>query len=364
MNGESALRGLANQLGSIEEETTTLSEQVLQDQETHYAETVDQVKHSLKQLVEDNEFIFEPVPQPTDIDLRCIPKRISDLGKLAEQLKTTHLEQEMLDNFLRYTIPSADLLQMESSQDERFVSLSENVHHLRDEVITELDSDVNELKHEIGQASQKIADQREVVNELCLDTGELVDQCHTLLQELENSTDRLETEQEGESREIYDVPSTEETLTILQSLKEKLSQKSHLEHHIEHLEQTKTSLSSILETRDQNVQESNSALIDACMSYDALIQFWSNKLIHKEIKNLEVFPKSGKFQFTFQKVEIVISLSHLGTISKVELYGNGIPLDKVVAARQHVNQVATSGAQLYRQTIRVLNIVKEYATIL
>ncbi|SCU96389.1 LADA_0H00650g1_1 [Lachancea dasiensis] len=353
---------LTTQLAIVEEETTTLSEQVLQDQETHYVETVEQLKQSVQQLIEDNEFLFEAVPPKVEIDLASISRHIADLSRLVDSLKSTHLEQETLDNFLRYTIPSNDLSHLlDSEQDERYVSALHSVAELRDGAMAELDIGVNQLKHEIGQTSQKIADQREVVNELCLSTGDLVDQCHTLLEELEKPSDLAGMDLDNKSESLTPEPSAEETLNALQALKENVNQRSHLKQHLGHLEQTKSLLSSIANSKDDTDQDVSLNSLNEYNSYEALIQFWKSKFVHREMQNLEIYPMSNKFQFTYRNVDCVISMSDIG-ISNVELYGTGIPIEKIDAARKAVNQDLTSFPHLSRQISKVLSIINEYAS--
>ncbi|SCU98800.1 LAME_0G00606g1_1 [Lachancea meyersii CBS 8951] len=354
-------KGLASRLGTVEEETTNLSEQVLQDQETHYCETVEQLKRSTQQLVEDNEFLFEAVPQGAEIDPKNISSHIADLSQFMDRLKNTHLEQEMLDNFLRYTIPSGDISQqISSSQDEIYVSLEKDVQHLRDEVITELDSEVEQLRAEIGETSQKIADQREVVNELCLNTGELVDECRVLLEELEKSGDLnvAESEKAGNHNDVSDAASPGATIQQLQSIKEKIQEKRHLEQQMGHLESTKTSLGAILSSSSEQDEKRS---VKSYKAYQALIEYWQSEFINQDIRNLEIFPKSNRCQFTYHNVEVVVSLGDMG-ISKIDLYGSSIPPENLETARRHANKKYFHETPLHIQFNNVLNIIKENAT--
>ncbi|CEP64277.1 Kre28p LALA0_S11e00474g [Lachancea lanzarotensis] len=349
---------LATRLGMAEEETTSLSEQVLQDQETHYSETVQQLQRSAQQLVEDNEFLFEMVDPSAEIDPKIVSTHIQEVSQLLERLKNTHLEQEMLDNFLRYTLPSGNLLQqIETVQDERYVLLEKDVAHLQDEVITQLDSEVDQLREEIGHTSQKIADQREVVNELCLNTGELVDECHLLLEELERYNDTAKTA----SLETADgIPSTEAAIQHLHSIKETIQEQQHLEQHLKCLERAKTSLDAILNSSDEQADEQDLKLAKSYKAHQALVDYWRSQFITNEIQNLEILPISHKIQFTYHTLEVVVQLNALG-ISKVNLYGGNIPIDRLDLIRRRANERQSREIPLHLQFKNVLNIIKENA---
>lgn len=156
-----AIKDLATQLAAIEEESTTLSEQALLDQERHHSETVEQLRQSVNQIIEDNESIFNPSNSSVQaIDPRCVAGKISELSTLTDQLKTTHLEQETVDNFLRYTISSTSVLLLDSDHDEKYQTLQNSVNNLRDELIVGLDVEIDQLKSDISHAGHSIADQR------------------------------------------------------------------------------------------------------------------------------------------------------------------------------------------------------------
>ncbi|SCU95482.1 LAFA_0G00650g1_1 [Lachancea sp. 'fantastica'] len=360
MQDTDLVKEIAALLQAAEEDTTCLSEQVLQDQETHYAETVEQLQRSAQQLVEDNEFLFETVDPNAEINPRSVSVHILEVSKLAERLKNTHLEQEMLDNFLRYTLPSGDLLQqIETPQDERYVSLEKNVVHLQDVVITQLESEVDQLREEISHTSQKIADQREVVNELCLNTGELVDECHALLEELESNDDNAKVASPDTTN---GVSSTEATIQQLHAVKETVQEKKHFEQRLEHLQRTKKSLNAIENSADEEAQDQDSGLAESYTAYRTLIEYWRSQFFDSEVRNLEVLPKSNKVQFTYYNLDVVVQLNASG-VSEVELYGSNMPLDKLDLIRKRVNDKQPRDIPIYLQFKNVLNIIKENAII-
>ncbi|CUS24259.1 LAQU0S15e00518g1_1 [Lachancea quebecensis] len=359
-NGTTA-SDLEVQLNAAEEHATLLTEEALKSQDLHHKEAVEQLKRNVEQLVEDNNSLFDPVDLPREIDPTCISGRIVDLAQLTQQLKSTHLQQETLDNFLRYTISSTDILQLDSEKDERYVSVSKAVNQLQDSVIIQLDSEVDQIKQDIRKTGQTIADQREVLNELCLETGNLVDECHTLLTELEEATLTREVAEKQVAIEVTHDHPVEEMYASWQLLKEEFHQESHLRQHLNQLKRSKGSLEAILGARNVN-EHKTPDVIKEYASYEALIRFWISKFINKEMENLEVFPRSNKFQFTHRMTEVVVSLGSRG-ISHVELYGKGIPLEKLAAARENVNEEASREGELYMSINRILDIIKEHATI-
>ncbi|KAM3161380.1 Spindle pole body component KRE28 [Lachancea thermotolerans] len=361
MADDPTINGLELQLNAAEEHATALTEEALQNQDLHYKEVVEQLKRSVEQLVEDNESLFTAVDLPPEVDPICISGRILDLAQLTQQLKSTHLQQETLDNFLRYTISSTDILQLESESDERYASVSRAVSQLQDNDIIQLDSEVDQIKQDIRKAGQTIADQREALNELCLETGNLADECHTLLSELEEATRTREMVEKQAAVEVTNDHPVEEMYASWQSLKEELQQESHLRRHLNQLKQSKASLEAILGTKNGN-EHKDTNVMQEYASYDAFIRFWISKFTNKEMENLEVFPRSNKFQFTHRGTDVVISLGPRG-ISRVELYGKGIPLEKIAAARKDVNEEASRGEELYMSINRIIDKIKEHTTV-
>ncbi|SCW02999.1 LAFE_0G00716g1_1 [Lachancea fermentati] len=347
------MNNIESQLHELEVQVTSLSDEVLKQQEHHHVQAIEQLKQSVAQVAEGNEFVLTDNDPSAVVDPNCIPGKISEFSQLTEILKVTHLEQESLDNFLRYTISSGDLAQLESVNDEKYVSLNAEIENLRENVIEGLNTEIDKQKLHIIQSSQNIAEKRKLVNETCLEITNLLEDCWKLASELE----QLNGEQIDEHKEMQD-NTLEITNALWESLQEQTIKHSQLEARLKILTSTRNSLERVQAKQGSGVNLDGS-MKEACDSYQRLCDFWQNSFVNAEIKNLKVYPQSNRLQFECLKMDIIITLNDFG-IYQINVYDNNIPDVDIHNIRKNIEQLK-SRSDFYLSIRKIIDIVKNHA---
>lgn len=344
------------QVHDLEEQTAYLSERVLQQQERQHTAALDELQQSVNQVSEDNVFV-EGGGQGA-VDPNCIAEKISEFSRLTELLRVTHLEQETLDYFLRYTISSTDLLQLGSVKDEKYVALEKQVEELESETLQQLDGEIERLKLRIAHSSATISREREHAKETCLETATVIDECWELIDELESLTkDKGEqTNLQGPGTAPHPV---EETYTAWEDVVQGQQALQQTEQQLQVLEKTRDSLERAVENR-HNITDSDAQVVEACTTLDLLAQLWRTRFLHKGVSNLEVYPQTAKFQFECKDVTIAVSFDSTG-ITAVRLYStgrHGIEPASLALQQRDVEHAVCGDSDFYRAIETIVGMIK------
>ncbi|AGO10787.1 AaceriAFR728Wp [[Ashbya] aceris (nom. inval.)] len=322
----------AKDIRKLEEQTAHVSEQVLVQQERQRLGALEELHQSIIQIAEENSFVT-PIKKDAanvHIDPRGIAASVQQFEQLAEILKVTHLEQETLDNFLRYTISDNDqLLDIKSVADPRYAQLAEEVRKLEQEELQHLENDIVALNGNITEQTTKVIDANEKVKEECLEVSNGIERCWGLLHELETlrgTTDKDDVE----------LGPLEETYQKWKSVDHLLQQKLHLKEQLRVLEDTRTSLSEVTKSSGNRVPDFD--VSEKFVTYRLLDNLWKKQFVDStKIRGLEFFPRTGKMQFQVLDTIYVLTISG-NQISNIQLFNDKLPAADLENNAQDLNK--------------------------
>ncbi|AAS54100.2 AFR728Wp [Eremothecium gossypii ATCC 10895] len=324
--------GYANDIRKLGEQTAHVSEQVLVQQERQRLGALEELHQSIIQIAEENSFVT-PIKKDAanvHIDPRGIAVSVQQFKQLAEVLKVTHLEQETLDNFLRYTISDNDqLLDIKSVADSRYARLAEEVCQLEQEELRHLENEIISLNGNITEQTTKVIDANEKVKEECLEVSNGIERCWGLLNELETLRS---TTDEGN----VELGPLEETYQKWKSVDHFLQQKLHLKEQLRVLEDTRKSLSEVTKSSGNRAPDLDAS--EKFVTYRLLDSMWKKQFVDTtKIRDLELYPRTGKIQFQVADTIYVLAISG-DQISNIQLFNDKLPAADLENNTQDLNK--------------------------
>lgn len=314
------VRDFRAEVAVLEDVTARGSEQTLRDQEQRLISAIREITQSISSMSHENDLVkLDGIDGKADsiaIDLSSLLERIGEFDKLMELLKMTHLEQETLDFFLRYTISSTEFLQLKTTHDPQYVEMESEVKELEHNIQEAHHRWIDETKLQISNAAEQIVKDQDTVNELYLETTDILDECDQLLVEVEKL--REEKERSKEQTKSQQPPVTK-VFEEWDEVRKSQNDLKHLEARIAQLEIIKKDLE-VKETARQLTQDPK--LNELGRTLNSLIRLWeSNFLPSSGWHDLEVYPQIKKFQFdVLESFTVLIALDDRYRISDVTIY--------------------------------------------
>lgn len=334
-----------SEVEKFETQVTHVTEQVLHEQDRLRNSTLREFNQTVLQLVADYE-MFE-------LEGQCDPSKmtfyVEQLEIWTNSLKQLHLELESVDNFLRYVIPNDQSLSTLTNFDEdKITSLQDEVCELRDVNIVQQDKEIESLKQQIIEKSNENLSINEKVKETCLDVSQDIDQCWKLLEQIEDY------ERRTPSRE-FDASKDPTFSTYNQWKWNQLaeSELKSLEEQLSTLEVTKEKLGSLLAKRA--TLNPSSDLMEMFTTYQLLNELWEKKIISTlfpDIKNLAIYPQSGKIHFSVGVVEVIIVMEK-DVINSVSLFSYELPYNQIESIKEGILYKIENQKSLFNVLITV-----------
>lgn len=176
--------------------SSQISDENLIEQEKRFKDLNNEVLQSIQLLAHDYKDLIsitdkhKPIIDLAEnkiINFEEFNDKIGEFNKIIMSLRMIYLEQESLDNFLRYIISSNNRnLPVDSIDDPRFVSIENEVNTLENETIVSSHDELNKIKLDISKKSQQLFNDDCKVKELCIETSEDIETCFSLLNKIED----------------------------------------------------------------------------------------------------------------------------------------------------------------------------------
>ncbi|EDO18951.1 hypothetical protein Kpol_2002p21 [Vanderwaltozyma polyspora DSM 70294] len=334
-----AVKTIRDELRELENTVAQASDMVLSEQDHRNASAIREMTQSVIAMSKENSLIS--VSNEIDyneeignlaIDPSLIDEKIKQSNNFVELLKLTHLEQEALDYFLRYTISSTNTLELESTSDPKFVSLENEVTELENKTLTEHRDKIQEAKKDISDKSKDLANKQDQINELCLGAANSVDECWKMLNELED----IHSQRDNDVKETL----SQDTTTTSDLIEETYKEWSSLQTSLTELNNSKDELDQLIafknekhkdndSTKIRNANIKNKTITENVKMLKLLINFWESNFIvpgskKSKLSNLEVYPQTKKFQFKCaEQYTVIIQLNQNGgSIKSIEIFEN------------------------------------------
>lgn len=214
-------------LASLTQTNNDISDTNLDEQTRRYNELNADILQSLQLLVNDYPDLLNIEShndsEPRVIDFEQLGGKIMEFNSIITSLRMIYLEQESLDNFLRYTISSGSReLPVTSIDDPVLLELEREVEELENTTIESRQDELAGVKGEISAQSRQLFNDDCLIKELCVETSETIDECQELLDEIEAVQ---ETRKESEAHQNRDmekkVNKTYETWQDIMQLQER-----------------------------------------------------------------------------------------------------------------------------------------------
>lgn len=305
----------------LEDETARYSEQSLLEQEQRVLASLREITQNVvamdqeSSLVELKGSLESQEKDELVIDPSKFQEKIDTFVELVELLKVSHLEQETLDTFLRYTISSSNLLQLDSVQDARYVEVESQVRELEQGTLESHKRQIEATKGQINKLCQELTTAQDSVNEIFLDTSNSLEECDAFLDELTQL--RMEKQTSEEADTVEDDP-VSQTYEDWKSLKKSQTQLELLQNTTSNV---KSRIQSYEDFQKRSRQANDPKLLQAHKTLELLIQLWVSKFLPQSgISNLELYPQTRKFQFDIQPTfTVVITLADQATLNDIQI---------------------------------------------
>lgn len=315
------------ELNALIAETTQTSEQLLREQEQKIESTLNEIIQSVKSMAQENDLVqitsdsMDDLGNNTMINLEDFQKNIQSSTKLLEILKLTHLEQDALDYFLRYTITSSTtLLELQSIQDPKFVKLQKEVTSLEKGQIQNHLDEIDRIKSDINKLNGKISTSTNQLNQLHLDTTNDIDDCFTLLKNLDN----LENVQLNQQKTNLKNDPIMETYNAWQSYNKDIQRLNDLKEEEKQYGKSLKRATELTNNRSQSNVSANSSsnLAEEMKVINALNKLLFSSLtnnISKDITNFLINPDDKSIQFAVSNFQIRVNLTESNNILKINV---------------------------------------------
>lgn len=296
------------QLTSLNDDVDQLTVETLNKQESELTSMLQEISESIKTLGNENDFIV--LPENSDnIDYTSLSGQINEFNGLLSQLRKVYLEQESLDQFLRYTLSSPNTLQLANEDDPKMVNLKNQIKILYEDHINEKEKDIVGLKTEIIELSNAIARDQLEVNEICLKISSDIDDSFQLLNELSMLQDDKIADEElaKKKNDIYPFQMTIDTWVSLENLR---FESKKLEERIELIKSK--------EQRDETVEINRKNInIEVLQS---ILNIQRNKLLVQE-NITELNLTSDVLNFTLNDLyKIEINLTPIRSLYDIKIH--------------------------------------------
>ncbi|QLG70097.1 hypothetical protein HG535_0A00370 [Zygotorulaspora mrakii] len=325
-----SLHDYKTEIGNLENEIAKVSDEVLIAQERRFSDAVNEITQSVVTMSRESELIR--ILDNSDENLSQIERQIVDFGEidkkidafnqLVDLLRVTYLEQETLDFFLRYTISSSELLHLDSIHDDKYVKLEEEVSNLKDTELRKHHVKIEETKLKIAVAGDNLAKTEDKVNEILLETTEVLDSCDQMMEELEKL--REEYKIRNDRRENSDHDPLMETYHQWGQLKKTQGEYNILNDQLSEWEKVKKTYDFIgnMKRSNSSISDTDPRLVELGSTLESLIKIWEAKFLPaKGWQNLEVYPQTRKFQFDVSAIfTVVITLDDFSLIEDMKVY--------------------------------------------
>lgn len=345
------VRGFESEVTSLEDAAAKASEKTLKDQEQRFDSAVREITQSITSMSHENTLVqIDGKSENVVINPSVFATKIADFDKLIELLKMTHLEQETLDFFLRYTISSTDFLQLKTTYDAQYVELENSVKELESNIEEAHDRRIDGIKCQISNDGEKLTRNQDAVNELYLETTDILDNCEQLIGELESL--RKEKEHRRQQAE-----QSEEPLTKVQEKWEEM-RRSRIDY--ENLKAQTTQLEAIKRDHEQRKVptklKQDPKLNELGCTLDSLIRLWESSFLpNAGWHDLEVYPQTRKFQFDVSDVfTVLIALDDRRRINDITIHrkeDRGIRVD--VDLQLELKQQNVGSRDIYKSMERI-----------
>ncbi|CAR29059.1 ZYRO0F18172p [Zygosaccharomyces rouxii] len=321
---KSDLDGYEVRIKSLENQTAHYSEQALLEQEQRVLASLREITQNVIAMGQENSLVEikgeleSKEESELVIDPSGFQEKIDTFVELVELLKVTHLEQETLDNFLRYTISSSNLLQINSVQDAKYVELESQVKELEQGTLESHKREIEATKGQIKNLCQELSMAQDSINETFLDTSNALEECDALLNELTQLRMEKQTSEEADTIEDDPVSQTYEDWESLQKSKLELrlleEETSRLQSRVESYED--------YQKRSRQLSNNDPRMLQNHKALELLVELWMTKFLPQPgISHLELFPQSRKFQFDVEPTfTVVITLADQTTFQNVQVY--------------------------------------------
>ncbi|SMN21389.1 similar to Saccharomyces cerevisiae YDR532C KRE28 Subunit of a kinetochore-microtubule binding complex with Spc105p that bridges centromeric heterochromatin and kinetochore MAPs and motors [Maudiozyma saulgeensis] len=184
------------ELNSLSKANNTISDENLIEQGTRFKDLNTDILQSVQLLSqdypelvnisEDTSTVNTELPHDKIIDFECLEDKIVEFNKIIMSLRMIYLEQESLDNFLRYTISSNTRdLPIESIDDPKLLTLESEVNTLENDTISERQRELSDIKSRISKKSLSLFKDDCMIKELCIETSEQLEECQDLLEKID-----------------------------------------------------------------------------------------------------------------------------------------------------------------------------------
>lgn len=355
------VRDFKKEVGDLEDVATRVSEQTLRDQEQRFNSAINEITQSITSMSHDNDLVMLHGDEVGNTDTVVINpsrfgERINEFDKLIELLKMTHLEQETLDFFLRYTISSADLLQLKTTQDPQYVELDNSVRESEHDIDEAHHRWIDDTKLQISRDAEKLAKDQDIVNELYLETADILEDCENLIMEVEKLREEKEGHKAQAERERTPIAAVHEEWEEIRRYQNDFK---HLETQIAQLEMIKKDFE-LKETAKK--LKTDPKLNQLGCALDSLIKLWiSNFLPSSGWRNLEVYPQIKKFQFDVPEAfTILIALDDRHSIGDITVYrkeNSGIRVDE--GLQSDLKQQNVGSRDIYKSMEKITGYLQD-----
>lgn len=324
INMESDLNGYEVRIKKLEGQTTYYCEQTLSEQEQRVLASLREITQNVLAMEQENSLVEIKGELESEqeselvIDPSNFREKIDTFVELVELLKITHLEQETLDNFLRYTISSSNLLHINSVQDAKHVELESQVRELEQSTLERHKREIEATKSQINNLCRELTKTQDFINETFLETSNSLEECDSLLNELIHLRMEKQTSEEADTIEDDPASQTFEDWELLQKSKAELQslheEISKLQFRIKSYEDH--------QRRSRQLGGSDQTMLQNHKALELLIQLWMAKFLPQPgMSHLELFPQTRKFQFDVEPTfTVVITLADQKGFQNIQVY--------------------------------------------
>lgn len=325
-----------DEVRNLEEAIAHSSDQVLADQELRFQSTLNEMTQNITSISKENDFLTinsEGNHTGSDalvVEPSSISGRITDLNQFVELLKMTHLEQEALDYFLRYTISSTNMLHLESEGDPKYISLKDEVKELENNTLRTNRDAIDEAKKEIFDKSKELANKQDQINEMYLEATDILDNCWEMINEFEDlQTHNEKRQNESNSKKYASVDNNiiQNTHYEWKLLQETVTLSNNLDNELKQIETTRDDSKKRSSTQKSKGNNINQKTNDVGSTLTRLIKLWEKRFLPTNGLhpiNLEVYPQTKKFQFNASdRYTVIIDLNPNGkAVANLHIYEN------------------------------------------
>ncbi|GMM58090.1 hypothetical protein DAKH74_047060 [Maudiozyma humilis] len=325
-------------LTALSRTSNELASANLGEQANRYGELNADIRQSLQLLAQDHPDVLSiDREQPgTIVDFEQLGTRIREFNDIISSLRMLYLEQESLDNFLRYTISSGSReLPVTSVDDPVLMALEQEVQQLEQGTVEASQRELAAIKDEISAQGTRLFSDDCTIKELCVQTGETIEECQALLDEIDEVQ---ETRRASEARQRQDREDTvTKTYDVWQDVSKLQERSAALDSDIASVQAT---LSSLPPAQRKNAESAGRTRTEAM---SALQQFLEKNLLpdFANVHDLSVDYALRRVHFTCGDNHVSLTLDESCALQTVH-----IPEDESLAMK--VREAMLGQTNIYR----------------